>query len=361
MIFPANLYLLFISFFSVGWVALSTPKIAVCICGQLGRLIVNSTFVHLLQPNPSINFTIFYHLQRSYIHNTGHTMKPSPYLNFSEQDLRRELEQVYLPTTPHVSLGSILFNHHVTHDEWRTRLNMHKLARIYQRPLLPFQHLILEMYKHHVDCANEIISYEDSSAPFDFVLLLREDLFFFHSLHMQPLLSRMSPATSQEKYFSFQRSNESSIYSSELYQNLMAASTSNLSLDNVSGALSSAASESCHVMSKDCLRWGGLNIRFELFTRVAGLSLLQSRISFYKYLEATNSKIYNPERFDLIQMDRLGYKACFAGTTDIPLTVARYNNESFCFNWVELWYGKDFCYPTSNDSFVSGHLCQPPP
>eukprot|EP01039_Chlorochromonas_danica_P005634 gene5634-6212_t len=295
------------------------PKVAVCICGQLGRLILDSPFKNLFQPNPFVNFTLFYHLQRSYIHNTGCHMTPSPYANYGKKALRRELEEVFLPASPHVSIGNISFNNHHSYEEWKSFMNMSNLNAIYQKHLQPFQHLILEMYKHQVDCANDIISHEHSSSSrFDFVILMREDLYFFFPMHLQTVLLRMKATSRKEKDFPFQQASQ--IYSSELFRKILG----DQSLMAASNTFPPNSPGRCHMMSKNCLKWGGINIRFELFSRVVGISLLHTRLSFYKFLEETKNPILNPEYFDIGHAQVMKWSSCEANVHEIPLAATRF-------------------------------------
>lgn len=356
MAFSNFLYTLFFftHIFGVVSLPLDKPKIAVCVCGQVGRLILDSPFINFFQPNTFVNFTLFYHLQRSYIHNTGYAMTPSPYFNFSEKALRHELEEVFLPATPHVSIGNISFNDHYSHEKWKSLMKMSSLDKIHQQELRSFQHLILEMYKHHVDCANNIIYHEQSSSSrFDFVLLMREDLFFFFPLDLQTVLFRMKATSSEESAFPFKPASESQIYSSELFRNILG----DQSLMKASNTFPPTSSGRCHIVSKDCLKWGGMNIRFEFFSRVVGISLLQTRLSYYKFLEETHHSVFNPEHFDISQVRLMKWSSCEANVHEIPLAVARFKQGKACFAPMELWTGKEVCYAASNQSFATSNLC----
>eukprot|EP00981_Chlorochromonas_danica_P014912 scaffold9386_cov154-Ochromonas_danica.AAC.19 len=104
--------------------------------------------------------------------------------------------------------------------------------------------LILEMYKlHQEDCANDIIPHELSICSFS-------------SLCVGRLCCSEGKMTSSE---------EREILTCQLFRKIL---EDDRSLMKASNSFPSATSPGrCHIMSKNCLKWGGMNM---------GITLLQS-------------------------------------------------------------------------------------
>jgi hypothetical protein len=382
------------------------PHIAICICGQLGRLIVNSTFDYLLKSNPQVKFTLFYHLQEGYIHNTGSHFQPSPYLNHSKEQLRNELQGMIGNHSDHIAIGNIVYNSidpKTLEATWKQRFNVTKLTTFSFFHLQNMIHLIMEMYKHQVDCATEIINYEYNEAGkagampiFDYVISTREDLYFFLPFNMTYLIKKMpDPRHSlNQPYYLYNRNvTEQELYNYELFRSYLKQteeyramqrnhtllllhrqkfqssildlyqqnSNKSISIDSHRRSLRAETGKQdgvCELLSKYCLKWGGLNIRMEIFTRHYGIAILHSRLSFVSHLYDIGTSMVNPERFDLNHAEHFNPVRCELNNVESPVVVARFKNDTTCFERYELWHRREICYPLDFDEFVSSRLCE---
>jgi hypothetical protein len=112
-------------------------------------------------------------------------------------------------------------------------------------------------------------------------------------------------------------------------------------------------------VSKDCLKWSGANIRFELFDRFTGFLILQTRLSYFKMMFNRGWQAFNPEQFDLSHVQRLHGKVCEADSMELPLTVARLKDNHYCFERDEIFAGqKEQCYPSNQRDFIWGNFCK---
>ena len=434
------------------------PHIAVCICGQLGRLNLESAFQHLFLPNTDVQFTLFYALQEGNLHNTGtNKVDPSPYANYTAAELAHHIHKVYfnkssssegpgsgsghnhhIPsddgrTSYHLKLGGIHMIPIVGKDGWEQRLGialLHTQSHVFQqkwmRPLTP---MILEMYGHQVECAREIIRYEhklierenyketdkvESKGVFDYILSIREDLYFFDRIHvmrdlihskMHPISSSVVPISmnrklteeSQHRHSSLNRLwnrelfpilDDTTIYNAGLYNeyvdrfqpifdgwnkaedlntkqwhDILTSSSSDNDTNNevplsTTTPIPTRTNVRCQFLSKDCLKWSGVNIRFELYDRVTGLVILQSRISYYKYLWILKRQVYNPESFNLFQVTDLHANICNVNSIILPLTVVRLQMNEYCFEKDEIFNNDEICYPLQYHDFIYSHWCK---
>ena len=345
----------------------SGPHVAVCIAGQQGRLILESSFQHLFLPNTDVSFTLFYSLQQGHSHSFGSSSQPSPLANFSSSRLADHIKGIYLQNTErsrHIIVGSVIQAPLVGYKGWEDRLSMnftnpshHQVfTHKKHRPLTPS---ILEMYGHQVECAREIIRYENHAygklkeqGIFDYVLLLREDLYLFENIHLKHIFTNYftGPRKMSKEKSLFPLVNYESLYSNsqlfEQYQEQFASESK------------SSGPKLCQFLSKNCLKSvNGVNPRFELYEREFGLSVLQSRISYFKFMVNHGVQVANPEQFDFTHAKNLHGNLCEADSTVLPVTVARLKEGSYCFEKHDVMIGSDHCFPSGQEQFVISHLC----
>lgn len=336
--------------------------IAVSIGGQLGRLYLDSMIENLFIPNPTITFLLFFELQKSHIHNTGiifHGTVPR-YVNYTVDKLRVELQENFdKHKLHHVKIAHISIEQGKSRSEWMETMQVPKIDRFHQLRKFDWTHFILEMYRHQVDAAQAMIDHEKSlPAPYDYVAMIREDIFFYSPINMLNLLSMMRHPSHNLTNIDFPAIKQRySIYSDEIYEQ------HEMAFRKAKEQLNTSELAGCDVISKDCLRWSGFNIRFELFSREAGLALLQSRLSYYRYLNSYRKHVINPEEFDLKQAEGLNLHLCYLDVHHLPLTVVRIinatNPDAFCFMKSEVSDDNNqICYPKSNDTLVHSHLCE---
>jgi hypothetical protein len=149
---------------------------------------------------------------------------------------------------------------------------------------------IMNMYKGQVQCAEQIVEYEKAqqhrySLPtpwqFDFLISTREDVYFYTPMIMEPLLAYMQRDLA-------------------------------------------VGPKHCDVMAKNCLTFFGLNMRLQLWNRLAGLNVLSHRFTFYRDMRTSGLKAYNPESFEAMQASMYDLTLCPVNVTKVPVTAARH-------------------------------------
>jgi len=308
--------------------------VAICITGQIGRLQPRFLIANLLKANPTFVFRLFYALQATenpvedLVFNTEHGFHPTRFAYMTpmriEQELSKDIHKsgnALVKATRFVTPKSI--------EAWRAFMGNNTLDRMTGFSDEMAQHTILNMYSYHEQCSRDIVEEETSSGRnFDYIVSTREDIYFFHPLDLTVLLADQ-------------------------------------------------ASSQCNLYSKNCMTWGGINMRFQLLTRSAGLSWLGTRLEFYKSLY-NQSRIVDggPERFERQQMEFLNLHHCPVSVDRIPAAAARHTSvHQFCFVGQELgciarhcqepqWRGANYisCWPGDLDiGWIVSHTCPPVP
>ncbi len=332
-------------------------------------------------------------------------------------DTNNTPDKVHVESNPHIKLAGVQVMPTVGKEGWEKRLGIelvqtkhHVFTQKWLRVLTPS---VLEMYGHQVECVREIIRYEHklveeikshSKGIFDYILSIREDLYFFQRVymmrdllqgHMQipshqqsvstPILAQRKlspshhPSTSHHELFPIL--DDVTVYNYLLYEDYLnryaplfdawnELDRKNIELWNTSSPQDSTSTNAtvstrpenihkrCQFLSKDCLKWSGVNIRFELYDRLTGLAILQSRISYYKYLWVKNRQLWNPEDFDLSQVSNLHANMCEVNSIVLPLTVSRLQKNEYCFEKDEIFHQQDNCYPLDYHDFIYSHWCE---
>ena len=57
----------------------------------------------------------------------------------------------------------------------------------------------------------------------------------------------------------------------------------------------------CDLVTKGCLEWGGINMRFHLLTRRKAIPYMKSSVSLYRKLLNRNLTLFNPEMFEVVR------------------------------------------------------------
>jgi hypothetical protein len=174
------------------------------------------------------------------------------------------------------------------------------------------QHTILNMYRQQSECAKSVELLEQYyGARFDYIISTREDTFFFRHVDLRTLLA--------------------------------------------------ARDGSCGLTARDCLSWGGINMRFQLLGRDVGLPLLRDRIRFYASLFGSENawgrpmRFFNPEQFEMMAAEVYNVSTCSLSVEQIPVTVARHvRNGTFCFPPFEVMKG---CFPRGAEALVRSRRC----
>ena len=246
-------------------------RIAVCASGQVGRFQPHHLLKGLVEPNPSVKFYFFYNLQlqqqeerKSVIYSTdSHLFYNST--KFSWMNTYEISEYVTkLMTTANSRVVSVHYEYGPNASSWRNVMN---------GTLLPMQAFrseemqarILNMYQLQPLCVQQLLSFERQEDVFHSIIYSREDIYTFTAVNLTMLLPLL-------------RSNNTWQHNG-----------------TVSGEPNGTiANGTCDAISKNCLHHGGINMRFYVLTRSAGIAFLGQRLTFYKYLRDHNIVIFNP-------------------------------------------------------------------
>jgi hypothetical protein len=331
-------------------------EIAVCITGQTTRFLPR-LITPLFTGNKDYRFSLFYNLQPSktisYATLPHLKYDPSPYSFLSLEQLKANITSLY-SGLGNVFIKSFDFTPKKSggHDEWKIFLGTQKHLDIISQYSY-MQDCVLEMYYKIDLCGKKVEEYSKSTGHiFDFVIQTREDVMFFKEMTLGNLTAKI----------------KDTIYSSN--------------------------SASCDILSKQCLAWGGLNMRFYITSGKKGLQFLSSRISYYKnlitekrsidheeihrrHMHARNLSRMNPsarmsilrtfiddirrdthitnsEQFDLHHARNLSLEPCFIPVDQYPVTAARHtSNGDFCFIKLEVLD----CVPQGYKEFVESRQC----
>lgn len=266
----------------------------------------------LIENNPELNFHIFINLQDS---ETIFTYR-RPALNSLYSDLTNENITnmlVNLFSAPNSHVVDVQYHEPLGRRQWLDFLKKDRLDRISQ--FVSNQHIILNMYSYHEACSNQIQLYEKNTGTiFQYIINTREDIYFFKPIDLKYLI---------HKY---------------------------------------VRGRKCNMLTKDCLNWGGVNMRFQLLSREHGLQYLR-RIEFYSSMYSTNDVVVMPEAMELLQTQRLNIKLCNVSVEEYPVVAARFSyiNRTLCFTHPELKeYGVNSpppCVPKESMDFAIANIC----
>ena len=162
-------------------------------------------------------------------------------------------------------------------------------------------------------CSDSIKRYKETfQKSFDYIISTREDIIVLKEMNLTDLLSK--------------------VQNSKLSRGL----------------------SNCDLLSKDCLSWGGINIRFWILSEQNGLNFLSSKITFYKELIRQRRKIFNPEQYDAHHKNVLGLNHCGISINDFPVTAARHTfGGNYCFIDAEI----DGCKPNGLEHIINSKMC----
>lgn len=298
-------------------------RLAVCISGQISRWLPETTVPYLLKANEDFEFTFFINLQfhltnHSYVFSTdGHiAFHPTKFTHMSHMEVLRYIHNLYTITNLS-EVASMRFVPPMSLAEWqRKSLHGQKADRISQ--YADMQHVILSFYQHQDACHAQIASHEARhNMTFDYVLSTREDSFYLSPVNLTDLVA----------HFRHPASPPSTI----------------------------TRLQNCDIITRDCLGWAGINMRWQLMTRNASDFIIAKRFEFYRLLYRQQRQAYNPEQYEKAQMEHYGMKICEIDPNIIPTLVARHVlDDDVCFVKPETL---DDCVPRANHSFVFNKLC----
>jgi hypothetical protein len=338
MFYTFLLYIIFLSSFISSSISLNVnnnnendnnkPTIAICVTGQVGRLQPRHILMNLIHANPDYIFHLYFVLQDYEQHdipgseehmnfNTGHGYRPMHWLRKSHHENIALLIKMF--SLPNSKTAYVEFVKFYSKEWWINFLNVKLLNRIYQ--YLENQHHILNMYNKQFICAEEIIKYENRQLHkhYDYIINTREDAYFFIPMNISFLVKQYIEV------------------------------------------------DKCHLLTKSCLDWGGINMRMQLLTRDEGISFIRERLSFYNVSYGKGDgtalfddlMVYNPEMFELGQTIYYNITSCVVNIEAFPITAVRHTYQNhICFIHQELMdNNNNECYPKEKETFLFMHMC----
>lgn len=224
----------------------------------------------------------------------------------SHMDVLRYVHQLY-SIESQSSVASINFVPPRKLEEWeRESFGGKKADRISQ--YADMQHVVLNFYQHQHSCHTQFSAYEKlHNVEFAYVLSTREDSYYLSAVNVSHLTAQL------------RKTGE------------------------------------CDMIARNCIAWGGINVRWHLMTRNTSDYVLGRRFEFYRLLFKERRQSYNPEQFEATQLEYYGLKICELDPNIIPTLIARHvMNDEVCFLKPETI---DHCVPLANNSFVSKKMC----
>lgn len=253
----------------------SKPRVAVCVTGMLERLQPRSLVENLFLPNRDVaelhSFWVLQGRRKAFYSTEGHAGGGvSPWAELDASELQDELA------------FSGLTNVHVAYMPARSRADWKELTASNLTAIIETTHIqehVLEMYRHHVACAQLIADQEEHlGAHFDYIISTREDVFIFHPLKLEVLIETL-------------------------------------------------LQKGCDMLAKNCLNWNGINMRMQLFRRKAGMVMLGQRLEYFQYLQDQGTKVSNPEGFEEKERSHHRLRLCTVGVNTLPVAVVRVNTK----------------------------------
>jgi hypothetical protein len=259
----------------------SVSHVAICVCGQIGRMQPQFLTKHLLRApqNRDFAFDLFFHLQQSSDSSKRTWFSTDADVHFGESllavlnatSLRKALETVY--AGPRVTVRSMETREGLSRREWSKRLGVKKLDRIHDKYYIQIQDKILNMYLLQENCAHAVLASVRAGRRYDYFISTREDVFIFQNMDLSALTRKID--------------------------------------------------DGCGAISKNCLRWWGINMRMQLFNFTSGQAFLGRRLEYYKQLYDEPIKDgrswYNPEIFESSQLTWMGLRHCPTPVTLMPV------------------------------------------
>jgi hypothetical protein len=328
-------------------------NIAICISGQVARWIPESILENLIKPNQKGNnpnstydyhFHLFFNIQYSsdksstiFSTNSALVFPSPPLVSKSHSDLLSYITNLYHNQAYNAKVGQINFAPPRSLQEWKSiqakeignadRISMYAAT----------QHVVLNLYGHQSRCYHQIEQYEKTeNIPIHYVINTREDIYYFKPLYLSNLLENNF---SHKSYIHNHRAN--------------ASAEAKQPLSTTSSTVVDAAK--CDLIAKNCLKWNGINMRWQLFPRKYAPIILNTRFDYYQLLYNRSETIHNPEMFELAQLKHHGLNVCEYPVDFIPVAAARYVKPNvYCFIPQEVG---DKCQPTGFNPFIRQHLC----
>ena len=149
--------------------------------------------------------------------------------------------------------------------------------------------LLLNFYRMQQACLQDILTHEkEINTNFDYFIFFPENAFYFHPINIT--------------------------VSVEVLKRLGSPKVAN------SGPLLPGTDKPfCHVLTKDCLEWGGLNRHFQMMRRKEGVPIYASRLRYYRNLYESQHLPFNKESFEMSHLQSLKLEKCTISVDLIPV------------------------------------------
>lgn len=323
-------------------------SVAVCVSGHMARWLPEFLLTGLIEPNSRFfNFYLFFNLEYINTRNISALFQKQGEYNFgpsavnfwNSADLFRSLHMMYRSKSSQIA--SIEFRPRKKLVTWKKQLKR-ALNRISQ--FADNQQIILNLYAHQMACAEQIELFEEhSNLTMDYIVLTREDLYFIKPLYLQDVLPRTFPkdiATTIMRSPLLNQTNKDYDY--------------------------------CHLNTKNCLNWGGVEMRFEIFDR-RNIDIIRNRLKFYLTLYNPKYSVFNPESFERHQLHTYGLNYCEFPPDYFPVIPARYvpfankppvdvsadrnlplPATKICITPLEV---RDNCFPAGTEPYLKSFTC----
>ncbi len=316
-------FMIYQTLFIYGSVLGIQERVAVCITGQIARWLPEQQIHGLIDSNPNYFFSFFFVFQIkdsqhpvSY-HLEGPQNSSNIAMNRFEDGIGN-ISDMY--TRRNSELANIRFLKPFNDDEWKLYLNLNKsqeLDRI--REISNNNKIVLNIYRNQHECLVDILhkehqrnEHEDEHKrhfKYDYFIFTREDIYYFHPMNLSTPIHLLK----------------------QRHHDVTASETTH----------------TCHMITKDCLDWGGINMRVEITRKAEGYKIFGSRLHYYRKLYGSGGTVFNPEEFELTQLHAHKYNVCPVSVDVLGTAVARpspNHPEGVCFFEVDLAYEKP-CYP----------------
>jgi hypothetical protein len=305
-------------------------KVAVCIGGQISRLMPHFLLEGLITPNPYVNFGLYYNLQSYnqsgslivYNTDTNFTFEPTKFAYMNQSAVTSTLFQ--LMTTNNSHIQSIKFFELINLPEVEKligyELNLFEVDAMKPRKV---QSTIINMYMHQQRCIHEIETYEkQQSFHYDYIISTREDVYFFRPFNLTKLFSILDEIEYRP---------------------------------NPSNLNETIPHRKCHILSKECANFWGFNMRLFIYERNAASLLLTNRLKYYRHLLSKNTTLINTEVFELEMANHYHLRNCPIFIDDFAVTAVRpVSGDIFCFPFWEVFK----CQPTGVGRFTGKNRCE---
>lgn len=292
------------------------PRLAVCVGGQVSRLMPEHLYEGFVQFNTDYEFDFFYNLQRfnssrpHIVYNTDPnvTFHPTKYAYLSEPMVKHDLYQI-IRATEHSKVISVNFHDQIDLPEIEQEIGYElKLFELPQLRSRATQATILNMYRHQERCISQIKEYEiANNFTYNYVVSTREDVIIFLRFNLTKILGILD-----EKVVT--------------------------AVAGEDGSRNESYSRKCNMVMKGCANFKGFNMRLFIYDRLTAENILSNRFNFARLLLKQKKELVVPEVFELEMARHYQYQGCPINVNDYAITAVRHTKDGkFCYPFWEIF------------------------